>query len=103
MWDIIEAQGAKVRTVEDIRFGDCTIDIKAGKNGKISHIDNKAISKIARIAGCPKDKGAGIYLYKHVGDHVKKGDTLFKIYSQSKEKLKFAKEIWDKIDGVKIR
>ncbi len=103
MWDIIEAQGAKVRTLEDLNFGDETFNVKATKSGKIIHIDNKSISKVARIAGCPKDTGAGIFMYKHVGDKVAKGDVLFKIYSQSKEKLKFAKDMWDKIDGVKIR
>ena len=57
------------------------------------------ISRIARIAGAPNDKGAGIYLYKHVGDKVKRREKLFTIYAESERELKYAKD-FIKIDGV---
>ena len=51
--------------------------------GSIFHIDNKTMSKIARIAGAPRDKGAGVLLHRVRGDRVEKGDMLFTIYAES--------------------
>jgi len=46
--------------------------------------------EIARAAGTPKDKGAGILLHKKMGDKVKKGQTLFEIYAEKSYKLERA-------------
>lgn len=98
MFDIIHAQGGPMITdPKKIMLGKYKLDVKSCKSGKISHIDNKLVSKIARVAGAPKDKGAGIYLNYHVGDKVKKGDVLFTIYADSKDKLKYAEEIFQKL------
>ncbi len=88
---IINLQGGdpKVHS-EDLKIGRFKHDVLATRQGKIHHIDSKTISKIARLAGSPRDHGAGLYLYKCVGDKVKKGDKLFTIYSESNSKLKFA-------------
>jgi AMP phosphorylase len=48
------------------------------------------VSKIARAAGAPNDKVAGILLRCERGDKVKKGDVLFEIHSDSETKLDFA-------------
>ena len=50
-------------------------------------ISNKGISKIARMAGAPEDRAAGLYLRAKKGDVVKKGQVLFTIYSENKDKL----------------
>ncbi len=83
-----------------IPIGRFTYHVKASHSGIIKHINNKTIAKIARIAGAPLDKSAGIYLYHHVGDYVKKGSKIFTIYARSKKKLKYAIDIlkrfgWD--------
>jgi len=102
MTEIIRAQGENT-PLEKIRVGRLQKDVFAKKSGKISHIDNKTISKIARIAGAPRSVGAGLYLYYHVGDRVKKGDKLYTIYSESKDKMKFALGITEKDTGITIR
>jgi putative thymidine phosphorylase len=99
---IAKSQGLKIKDEKEIFIGEHTYHHVAEKNGTIQHISNKDISKIARIAGCPKDNGAGIYLYKHKGDKVEKGDKLFTIYANTKDKLHFAKLTLKEIDGVKI-
>ncbi len=38
--------------------------IRAKRKLKIKHIDNRLVNNLARLAGCPEDKAAGIYLYK---------------------------------------
>ncbi|MBI4149791.1 AMP phosphorylase [Candidatus Woesearchaeota archaeon] len=102
MWDIIIAQGAKIKSTQDIKIGKYMINIMSPKSGVIRHIDNLCISKIARVAGCPKDHGAGIYLYHHVGDAVRRGEKLFTIYAENQERLEYALEVWKEICGVVI-
>jgi thymidine phosphorylase len=64
-----------------------TYDIKAKKNGVVTYINNKMISHYARLAGAPINMGAGLYIHKFIGDGVKKGDSLFTIYSENKSRL----------------
>ena len=88
MKQIIEAQGGNPEIkVEDIRLGGKTKKITALGEGRVKYIDNKMISRVARIAGAPKDKAAGLKLEVAVGQLVAPGDTLFTIYSDSDEKL----------------
>ena len=105
-WDamksIMDAQGSKLKDPCKIKLGKFRFDFKANKKGKITHIDNISISRIARVAGAPFDKGAGIYLYHHVGDTVNKGDRLFTIFAENKQKLSYAKDYLKQYDGVVI-
>jgi len=103
MQRIIDAQGKKVTDPRKIKLGKNTFDFKAPCSGKINHIDNVAISRVAKVAGAPFDKGAGIYLYHHVGDKVQKGDKIFTVYAENKHKLKYAKEYLEQYDGVEIK
>ncbi len=102
MEEIIKAQLGKEIPPEDLRLGKFTIDIKAMRNGKVKDIDNIIISRLARIAGAPLNKGAGLYLYKHIGDSVKKGEPLFTIYSENKEKLRYALELLKEQSSFRI-
>ncbi len=92
MIEIIKAQNAKVTKSSQIKLGKYTYNYKSNKSGVIKSIDPMEISHIARVAGAPMDKGAGVYLHYKRGDRVKKGDVLFTIYAESDEKLGFAKE-----------
>lgn len=103
-YEIIEAQGAKANIKsKDVRFGDYSYDVAAEHAGKIYHIDNKAISKIARLAGAPSDKDAGVYLYRVRGDRVEKGDKLFSIYAESESKLSFAIKALGDLEPIEMR
>jgi AMP phosphorylase len=93
MQDIIKAQLGKELAPEELRLGSYTFEMQAQKAGKITDIDNIIISKLARIAGAPSNKGAGLFLHKHIGDKVKRGDALFTIYSESREKLHYATDV----------
>ena len=93
MIEIIKAQNGKETAAEDIPIGKYSYDFLSSKSGKVMHIDNAAISRIARIAGAPHDKGAGIYLYKHANDKVKRKEKLFTIYAESRHELDYAKDV----------
>jgi len=94
MREIIEAQGGnpKIRA-NDISIGSNFIDVFAKEEGRIHFMNNKSISAIARAAGAPADKGAGIYLHVDKGDKIKKGQKLFTIYAESERKLTLAQEM----------
>lgn len=85
---IISLQGGNEKIKpKDLVIGNETLKVKARKNGQIRWIDNNSIVEIARAAGAPKDKGAGIILNKKIGDPVSKDDVLFTVYSQQSRKL----------------
>ena len=103
MKEIIKAQGGNQNIMPgDIKLGRFRHDIISEKTARISHIDNSLISKIARLSGAPNDKGAGIYLYKHKKDSVKKGEKLFTIYSNNKQRLKFALGFYRKFGKMAV-
>jgi thymidine phosphorylase len=83
--EIIKAQEGKFTCLENAKF---VQEIKSKNDGKLSQIDNKKISYLARLAGCPLDKAAGLYLHKHKNEKIKKGEKLLTIYSESKQKMK---------------
>jgi len=83
--EIIKAQHGDLRRAKFAKFKQ---DIIAKKNGTITEIDSKTITRLARMAGCPLDKSAGLYLYNHVGAKIKKGDKILTIFAESKSRLK---------------
>ncbi len=94
--EIIKAQdGDPEIKPEDIEVGDVTKTVKAEKSGKISHIDNKGIAKVAKLAGAPKEKGAGMYLKVEEGEKIKEGQELFMLYADSERKIEEALEAYE--------
>jgi len=92
--EIVEAQGGEPEVKsDDIVLGDKTYEVKAPIDGAVSYVNNHGLVKVARAAGAPKDKGAGILLYKKGGQHVRAGDILFKIYAEKEWKLEHAIEL----------
>ncbi|MCX8190588.1 MAG: AMP phosphorylase [Candidatus Aenigmarchaeota archaeon] len=92
--EIIAEQGGNPHVKpEDIPFGRFTYDFISETDGNILWIDSGGIGSVARAAGSPTDKGAGVYLYKKVGDSVKKGEKILTIFSNSEAKLERAIKI----------
>ncbi len=89
--EIIAAQGGDPKIdPSEISIGDKRFTVKSEIDGYVLWIDNTSLVEIARLAGSPKDKGAGILLHKKIGDQVKKGDPLFTIYAERSVKLQRA-------------
>jgi len=90
--EIIGAQrgNSKIKPT-DLKLGKLQSTIKSPRAGKVVEIDNRKISKIARLAGSPYDKEAGVYLNIKLKDKIKKNQPLMTIYSNSKAKLNSAK------------
>ena len=97
MREIIEYQGGdpKIKPNE-IPIGCHSLDITAKEDGRIHFMNNKCICAIARAAGAPTDKGAGIYLHVEKGDKIKKGQKIMTIYAESERKLTVAQEVYER-------
>jgi AMP phosphorylase len=98
MREIIEAQGGNPKIqADDLSIGEKYATIKSEREGKVLWVKNSEIVLIARRAGAPMDAGAGIHLNVKLGDKVKKGETLFTIFSNNynrlEEALKMAEEL----------
>ena len=85
--EIIKAQKGSLKKLKWSKFKK---EIKVSKNSKVNFLDNKKLNTLGRILGSPKDKAAGIYLCKHKGDKVRKGECFIRLHSESKLKLKNA-------------
>lgn len=112
--EICFAQGLKFKSnknnFEDrvIRYlerkkGSFFAEVEAPKSGKIIRINNRTISRIARYAGAPRDIGAGIYIFNKVGASVNKGDFLYRVYADNRQKLKFAQRLFEQDCGYEIK
>lgn len=87
--NIAEAQSL---TSKKLSLGKLQVDILSTKSGEVMSIDNFQIARIARLAGAPMAKGAGVDLFKKVGDQVKEGEPLYRIYAEYPSEFDFAKE-----------
>jgi thymidine phosphorylase len=78
MQKIIDAQGPSGYRAE---LGNLTFEVMAASDGLVSGIDCLQLNRLARTAGAPIDKGAGIRLFKKIGDRVESGEPLYRVYS----------------------
>jgi len=96
---IIDAQG---RVDGALAAGDLTAEVVAPRAGRVTAMDCFRIARIARLAGAPMDKGAGLDLIKKVGDTVKKGEPIYRIHSCFASDFEFAKSMAAEAAGVSI-
>lgn len=99
MNNIIKAQGKKEI---DLKPGKLCYQVCADRDGVVSNIDNFQTAKIARIAGAPMEKRAGVDLLKKLGDKVSKGESLFKIHAEFPADFKFATNLAKQNTGYTI-
>lgn len=100
---MIRAQGGpKIVDAEKVPLSPLAADIRATRAGRVTNMDNHTIAQVAKDAGAPADKGSGMYLRVHLGDHVKKGDILYTIHAHNRDELEFALETARKNPGITI-
>ncbi len=97
--EIVDAQG---RVLKRIHLGEFKKDIFVKRTCIIEEIDNKKINNMARVAGCPVDKYSGLYLHKHVGEKLMKGEKILTVYTDSKSRMKHALKFYKKKKPVKF-
>ncbi len=90
---IIEIQGGDPTVKSsDITPGEHQFVINAPSSGYVIEMNNKSLITLARIAGAPHDRGAGILLHAKKGKLIKAGEPLFTIYAERSWRLQKAIE-----------
>ncbi|MEM3465757.1 MAG: hypothetical protein QW566_04710, partial [Candidatus Jordarchaeales archaeon] len=103
MKEIIDAQGGNPHVKpDDVPIGEYIAVVKAENDGYVVDVDNEAVKLIARAAGAPTDKGAGIVLRFKRGYKVSKGDALLEIHSGSEYRLSKAVELASSLIPVRV-
>ncbi len=91
--EIVAAQGGDESVRADsISLGNERFSIESNTEGAVVDVINSRIVRVARLAGAPKDKGAGIYIHKKKGEVVRAGEPLITIYAEKSWKLSNAIE-----------
>lgn len=94
MSQMIDAQGGdgKVRATQ-IGVGQCHAEILAPCDGYVTRVSNAAMNQIARTAGAPIEKGAGIMLYGKEGHKVSKGEKIMEIFGERDSRVDEAYDV----------
>lgn len=93
MREIIKAQGGDPDIdITHVTPGKYRHEITSPRAGRVCRIDNRQITVVCRILGCPTDKKAGMYLDRKLEETVDKGDILCTLYSSDKWRLQEAVE-----------
>lgn len=87
-WQIVKAQGGK--EVKQLEVGKHSASVFALESGYVTGIGNKTLVNLARLAGAPKDHGAGVVVHKKSGDKVEAEEPLVTLHAESEFKLKTA-------------
>jgi thymidine phosphorylase len=96
---IIRAQGVQTKKFEP---GKLVHEVLSPKAGIVVDIDNQHMAQIARFAGAPMDKGAGVDLLKKLGSRVKKGESLYRVHAEFPSDFNFARNLCDQKSGYLI-
>lgn len=83
---ICNAQGG----FKDIPKAPFSYTVEAQQSGVIINIDNTHIARVAKLAGAPKSKSAGVELLTPLETVVCKSQPLFNIFAETKGELQYA-------------
>jgi thymidine phosphorylase len=83
---ICDAQGG----MRDISKAPFSYDVVANNAGNIIDIDNRYIARIAKLAGAPNAKTAGVFLHVSSGQYIERNQPLFTVYAESEGELNYA-------------
>ncbi|MGD0644959.1 MAG: AMP phosphorylase [Candidatus Bathyarchaeia archaeon] len=99
--EIIGAQGGNPAIKpDDIPIGPESAVVRSERAGKVLWLSTEDIVRIAREAGAPKEKGAGIVLHAKLGDTVHKDSVLFEVYAERSSKLASALELAGQLSPI---
>ena len=99
MQAIIAAQGAPRHAFMPGRL---SFDVTSPRAGTVAGIDNLQMARIARYAGAPMAKGAGVDLFRKLGDRVQKGEPLYRVHAEFAADFRFAHELCGQASGYTI-
>jgi len=101
MREIIASQGGNPAVKpEDLPVGPESAAVSSEQAGKVLWLSTDNIVRIARAAGAPKEKGAGVVLHSKLSENVHKGDVLFEVYAERNSKLSSALQLAKQLSPI---
>jgi len=67
-----------------------TWPVRADRGGVVRGIDNRRLASVAKFAGAPADKAAGLRMHVDLGDRVEAGQPVFTVHAESPGELDYA-------------
>lgn len=64
--------------------------ILASRPGRVAAINNRTLARLAKLAGAPDDKAAGVELHVRLGDQVQAGEALLTVHADAPGELAYA-------------
>jgi len=89
--DICQAQGG----LREVPLASHRRVVEARSAGRITAIDNRVLSRAAKLAGAPKAPAAGVDVHARLGDVVQRGQPLFTLHAQAPGELAYAQQYVD--------
>jgi thymidine phosphorylase len=83
-------------------LGHLTQEVCAERAGTVTAVDCLRLARIARLAGAPISKGAGIDVLKKIGEPVRRGEPLYRIHAALETDFGFAAEMAKDMSGYAI-
>ena len=67
-----------------------TREVRAAHGGRVEAIDNRRVARLAKLAGAPNAKAAGVVLHSRVGSALDAGAALLTVHAESLGELDYA-------------
>ena len=83
---ICKAQGG----MREIPRSSATHVVEAVSSSIVRGFDNRRLSRLAKLAGAPRQKAAGLELHVRTGDAVVRGQPLFTVHAEAEGELDYA-------------
>jgi thymidine phosphorylase len=72
----------------------------AGRAGRVAEIDNRKIAKLAKLAGAPEAKAAGVELHVKLGSTVSAGEPVCTVHAEAPGELAYALQYASSNPGI---
>ena len=95
---ICEAQGGMREPPHSL----LTHVVEARQKAQVAGFDNRRLARVAKLAGAPSDKAAGLDLHVRVGDAVEPGQPLFTVHAEAPGELAYALDYLEKQDDIVV-
>lgn len=86
--EICEAQGGMRRPGRAAQ----QYPVASPRDGTVCAIDNRRLSRVAKLAGAPRSPLAGLELHARLGDGLRRGQPMFTVHAQTRGELAYAME-----------
>lgn len=67
-----------------------THPVTAPRDGRVVHIDNRKLARLAKLAGAPEVKAAGLFIEVRLGQEVERGQPLLHLHADTAAEIAYA-------------